>query len=438
MDESDKDITLNERVNSILSDRAKVNDIVDLIEELDGNDTTSVVECIEGLGKIFSRFVKSGECSPLGKGRSPQKKRKKNAQEAEEIYFTWLNRKYRVVVGKLLKLLHCSDLAVQEQSLSTLMGLLTAESKKLQENSDRYIFPNEFFLRIVSNLTDGSTNMENVIKLFKEHLQYVDICYYLLRNLSRIVSKILEAGPQTKGSNRYFGRNVFYLLRQVSVPQSEDDMNCLFSNPHDSSGHKFGSAQSIDHSVTNLASHRKVFTGAWTSFLNLTLDTDIHRQVLVILHEKVMPHLLDAKILIDFLTDSYNIDGITSILSLNGLFVLIQQYNLDYPDFYKKLYSLFDTEIFHLKYRERFFQLADLFLTSTHLPAYLVAAFIKRLSRLAIRAPPFGVALCVTFVGNLIQRHPNCKVLIHRKVTFYDYALWMYVLLNPFRGKGAL
>lgn len=37
----------------------------------------------------------------------------------------------------------------------------------------------------------------------------------------------------------------------------------------------------------------------------------------------------------------------------------------EYPDFYRKLYGLLDPSIFHVKYRARFFHLADLFLSSS-------------------------------------------------------------------------
>ena len=417
--------SLKERVNEILTDRAKVNNIVDIIEQLNCNDTVSVVNCIDGLGKIFTSFLKSGECRPLGRGKSPRKKNEgENAEGPEEIFRTWLNQNYRATIKKCLELLlHSPNQEVQQQSLTTLMDLLRTESQKLHENFHGYIFPNQFFLRIMTSMIDGSRNMESVIKLFKQYLHFTDISYYVLRNLSRIISKILETRPQSKESSAYFSRNVYHLLRQLSIPKSEGDMSCLFSTPNNGDQSGDGGTLPIDHSVTNLASHKKVFTSAWTSFLNLPLDVDIHRLVLVAL-EKVMPNLLNPKILMDFLTDSYNIGGVTSILSLNSLFVLIHQYNLDYPDFYKRFYSLFDAEIFHLKYRARFFYLADLFLTSTHLPAYLVAAFIKRLSRLALKAPPSGIALILTFVGNLIRRHPSCKILIHRKkVKLSEYPL---------------
>ena len=49
-----------------------------------------------------------------------------------------------------------------------------------------------------------------------------------------------------------------------------------------------------------------------------------------------------------------------------------------------------------------------------HLSASLVAAFIKRLSRLSLTAPPTGLIIIVRFIYNLLKRHPNCSVLIHR------------------------
>lgn len=68
--------------------------------------------------------------------------------------------------------------------------------------------------------------------------------------------------------------------------------------------------------------------------------------------------------LADFLTDSYRIGGVISLLSLNGLFLLMQDYNLEYPEFYPRLYALLQPQVFHAKYRQRFFRLLDLFLSS--------------------------------------------------------------------------
>lgn len=45
------------------------------------------------------------------------------------------------------------------------------------------------------------------------------------------------------------------------------------------------------------------------------------------------------------------------------------------------------------KHRERFFQLADVFLSSSLVPAYTIAAFAKRFARLALTASPAGEVL---------------------------------------------
>lgn len=116
----------------------------------------------------------------------------------------------------------------------------------------------------------------------------------------------------------------------------------------------------------------------------------------------------------DFLTDSINIGGSTSLMALSGLFYLIQEKNLDYPQFYHKLYSLLDANILHSKHRSSFFRLLETFLASTHLPAALVASFIKRLARLSLFAPPSGIVVVVPWIYNLLKHHPACTFMIHR------------------------
>ena len=103
-----------------------------------------------------------------------------------------------------------------------------------------------------------------------------------------------------------------------------------------------------------------------------------------------MPHLEKPLLLTDFLMESYAVGkliniiesmylkiiskhlifscisgGSVSILALNGVFLLMQNHNLEYPDFYKKLYALLEPSVLFVKYRPRFFYLLDLFMTST-------------------------------------------------------------------------
>lgn len=130
-----------------------------------------------------------------------------------------------------------------------------------------------------------------------------------------------------------------------------------------------------------------------------------HKQLLIVLLEKVLPYLDKPLLLTDFLMDSLDVGGPVSLLALQGIFTMIQVYNLDYPNIFAKLYSMFEPEIFHTKFKPRLFYLADLFLSSTHLPENLVAAFAKRLARLALVAPSEDIIIICMFIGNLILRY---------------------------------
>ena len=66
------------------------------------------------------------------------------------------------------------------------------------------------------------------------------------------------------------------------------------------------------------------------------------------------------------------------------------------------------------RYRERIYKLLHLCLLSSHLPAYLVAAFLKRLARLSLTAPPTGTLFVIPLIYNMLKRHPQCEPLIQR------------------------
>lgn len=116
----------------------------------------------------------------------------------------------------------------------------------------------------------------------------------------------------------------------------------------------------------------------------------------------------------DFCTDCYALPSPTNYLAISGLFALMTTKNLDYPSFFPKLYSLLTSSLLHSPHRSRFFRLLDTFLSSSHLPAALVASFIKRLARLALHGPPASVVMIVPWIYNLLQRHPTCTFMIHR------------------------
>lgn len=163
-------------------------------------------------------------------------------------------------------------------------------------------------------------------------------------------------------------------------------------------------------------SHKKRAQDAWLAILRNNLSQSQRKTLLRIMVHNIEPWFNRPELLMDFLTDSYNVGGATSLLALSGLFYLIQEKNLDYPQFYQKLYSLLDADLLHSKHRSRFFRLMNTFLASTHLPAALIASFLKRLSRLSLNAPPTAIVAIVPFMYNLLKEHPTCAFMMHRNI----------------------
>jgi U3 small nucleolar RNA-associated protein 19 len=82
----------------------------------------------------------------------------------------------------------------------------------------------------------------------------------------------------------------------------------------------------------------------------MALDSGCHtgtlyKRALTVLPSAVMPHLSNPLLLSDFLTRSIELGGLLGVLALNGLFVRVTQYGLEYPQFYARLYNLLTVRI---------------------------------------------------------------------------------------------
>lgn len=189
-----------------------------------------------------------------------------------------------------------------------------------------------------------------------------------------------------------------------SVPDRQEQIEAFY----------VGSPSKAKHDLYSLTAHKKQAQKAWMALLRQDISKSQRKTILELMSHRIAPWFLKVELLLDFLTDSFNVGGSTALLSLSGLFYLIQHKNLDYPQFYQKLYFLLDSSILHSKHRSRFFRLLDTVLASTHLPAALVASFVKRLARLSLFAPPSGIVVIVPWIYNLLKNHPSCTFMIHR------------------------
>ncbi|KLO13713.1 CBF-domain-containing protein [Schizopora paradoxa] len=191
--------------------------------------------------------------------------------------------------------------------------------------------------------------------------------------------------------------------------------------------HRRVHAMNIHEQLHSIQAHRAVFTKCWLTLLPLlsTSQSKTHGdkadprdalviRVLDIMHHSILPHLTRPILVMDWIAGCVDYGGIVGLLALNALFVLITEYNLDYPRFYTKLYSFLDRDVLHFKHQARFFRLLERFLSSSHLPLTLLASFLKRLARLSLSTSPAAIIPTIPFTYNLLKTHPALMVLIHR------------------------
>lgn len=157
----------------------------------------------------------------------------------------------------------------------------------------------------------------------------------------------------------------------------------------------------------------------WYSAVNAPMSRAQKKALLKKLQSpEVLSSLRRPEMLMDFFTDCVSLtppDLSLAVPALSGLFQLIISRNLDYPQFYTRLYSLLDGDVLHSKYRSKLLRHLDTFLAPTnHIPLATIASFIKRLSRLALFAPPAAIIAIVPFVYNLLKEHPTCTFMLHR------------------------
>ncbi|KAK9237612.1 CBF/Mak21 family-domain-containing protein [Lipomyces kononenkoae] len=378
----------------ISSSTEHYNNLVYLIGYLDRDDSQVALLAATSLFRTFARILAAGLLS---------RPKSSSAVPAQETVTLWLRDRYKDFKSKLIFLVNSENAEISLTSLTIMVRLVKEESIHLAPTKGEYYFAKALFKRILHALLHQSDD-ELLLEFVEKYVnKYDDLRYYFL-HLSGLLANDAQT-DLTGASKTKFTANLLSGLYAIeNFPKEEVDIDeFLVELPEKSK-----------QPVAKLSAQRAAFQDSWLAVLRLPLTIDQYKYILQVMHNKIVPYMSKPQALMDFLTDSCDTGGSTSLLALNALFSLMQKYNLDYPNFYTKLYALLDRNLMHVKYRSRFFRMLDLFLSSTHLPALLVASFIKRLSRLALSAPPSAIVIVIPFIYNLLKRHNSCNVLLQR------------------------
>ncbi|KAK3205704.1 hypothetical protein Dsin_019750 [Dipteronia sinensis] len=422
----------------LLSSRAHVNNLPLLITFV--SPASPPQHLLESLLSLQSFFT------PVLPQLPPASSSKKNLVDDESkkdnpefIYKTWLRSKFDELVRSLIHFLFSpqSEDTLREVVLDTLM-----EFVKLGNNGR---FHSAIYHKLLQTIVHSAESVDTVTDLLaSKYFKYIDVRYFTYISLEKLattldVKDISDDKAMSANGNDESNPTASIELRIHKIHHIISNIPSQEGNNEKSehemwSGSGFSSKDGSEVLITedkklksdknnnNVLSPdtivRKMklkFTKAWIAFLRLPLPMDIYKEVLVIMHQAVIPFLSNPLMLCDFLTRSYDIGGVVSVMALSSLFILMTQHGLEYPNFYEKLYALLVPSIFMAKHRAKFLQLLDSCLKSPLLPAYLAAAFAKKLSRLSLLVPPSGALVIIALIHNLLRRHPSINCLVHRE-----------------------
>ncbi|KAL7268726.1 Maturation and nuclear export of 40S ribosomal subunits interacting protein [Rhizina undulata] len=395
---------------AIIDSPKNYNNIVKLQEYLQDsrNEPELAVTSAVSLCRTFCRLMVKGRLT-----------RKKGDDEAEATIVAWLKDRYKDYVQDLCKQLGHEDAGIQSNVLILLMRLVKEEAAHLGSPGETCNFPHSLFGKIVKAIVYTEGLSEDVKKDFVQKYvnEYDDVRFSFFTSATSLVSEAASS-PSTLPQFTATLLSILIELKNLPTPETE-----AFSSFYAISVPK--KSKDKQPTILQLNAHRKAVQECWLATLRLPgLTKDQCKEILSVMTNKIVPSFIKPQLLMDFMVDCYDVGGSMSLLALNGLFHLISVKNLDYPNFYPKLYALLNRDLFHMRYRSRFFRLLDVFLGSTHLSAALVASFIKKMSRLSLSAPPAAIVTVVPMIYNLLKKHASCTFMVHRVGTPEDREQW--------------
>ncbi|KAI9481613.1 MAG: hypothetical protein EXX96DRAFT_595322 [Benjaminiella poitrasii] len=366
--ENFKEIRQNIRqLEAGLSDKSNLNNIVEIFKYCKSSNPQIVHAAIHSLNRVFTALLMKGDL------RKPKVSDESSAKAKVQL---WLREQYTDYLSHLRSLLQNDEPGLQLPALNILMGIIKSESENTMNTSGAYHFANNVYGLIVREILSNPNFNEHLRKeLVEKYLNvYDDLRHYFFKDAAEIIEHAYQnnkssAKKTTKESKkqklsepqddlRLMAKNVFSIIEGIrTMPTEASEINEFWTvNPikYEPKSNKTRKTDDLlgdegllsdsdaddepeegektkkkrKHPLLQLNVHKRGFSDCWLNFFKLPLTEEMYKQILLILHKRILPHLYEPKLLMDFLTDSYNVGGAVSLLALNGLFTLIIDHNL--------------------------------------------------------------------------------------------------------------
>eukprot|EP00934_Nitzschia_sp_Nitz4_P006023 Nitzschia sp. Nitz4//scaffold161_size51353//6531//8159//NITZ4_006940-RA/size51353-processed-gene-0.55-mRNA-1//1//CDS//3329537885//6013//frame0 len=419
------------------------NQIKQLIKEV--SDTRADATRLDELRRVYSRLAADGE---LTFGTPPPE------NQVAAKWHSFLMKNHKKLVSQL-----CDRVELGRHSAIRCLWGVIAGSPCTTPNKYHQVHLDLLLQWLRAMTQQESEEMDRAMRHMVEGefiKPFRDVQYFALIALTRLAHEAYE-NPNDTGN---VAEKILELLMIIPVPKSQEEMDesqYLFPPPKDIKPEDEAKVEEVsdddeeedDDDDNNESSdeeeekpqketsrpqkRQKVqykltfqrkgrflreYQKAWLAVLRLHLSLHSLKRSLSFLSHYVLDFVPTPLRFADFFMQAYTDhgSGIVGVLALDGIFSLITEHGLEYPDFYKQLYRLVSSRVLYAKYRSRFYGLLTKCLVRNQmLPAHVVAAFCKRLCRAALSGPPAGALFVLALVSNLLRKHPECACLVHRQ-----------------------
>ncbi|KAA0185901.1 U3 small nucleolar RNA-associated protein 19 [Fasciolopsis buskii] len=270
---------------------------------------------------------------------------------------------------------------------------------------------------VTACLVEHSEITPTVLEQLKEVLMYRDATYYFLRHLSTRFKEIANYGNSKPAAFYENSLLVMQLCLDPKFPMEES-----LGQPIERKTNLFR--------YTRLSNLRHEFTQVWLCFFQAHVPDRQMIKAIKILGDGLLHRLGEIRLFSDYIIPIFDPSGVITESASESIppipatwsravtrtvIGLINRGGLNYPRLFPRLYELLDESLLMCPEVERFLVDLDMCLSSLHLAAHIVAAFLKRLSQLALISPLRLTTAFLLLVRNGLKRHIKCSVLVHRK-----------------------
>ncbi|SMQ45945.1 unnamed protein product [Zymoseptoria tritici ST99CH_3D7] len=378
-------LSLEEQILESTEHYDNISKLLKLVESVEKKAKTATIAAV-ALCRTFCRLIAGEKLS------------KRSSEDADTAQ--WLRGQLREYVATVSSWIGSPDASIESTALTLCMRIVKEEASEVGKNAEQvWRASNSNFVTLVKALlkeTDAEAARQEFVDKYVEEND--DVRFYTF-------AAVKQCLHESATREDIVGNAIELLVQLENVPESEQELDNWFAEAPDAGNHQ----------LRSLNAHRKIAREAWLAIFRSPLSAEQRKTILSVTTAQILPWFAtQIELLTDFLTDSFDSGRAMALMSLSGIFHLMTAKNLDYPDFYTKLYSLLDEDVLHSKHRSRFFRLLNTFMNSSHLPAAMVASFIKRLSRLALQAPPGAIVWAIPWIYNTLKQHPPCTFMLHR------------------------